>query len=95
MECFLLIYMFFSLTLSYCSSVLMACFLEDLRNALFVLGIFFILEGCTNAVGSYQPGASVHTPQLNLCVYQGSGTSQKGQKMNILARYIFWLKIEY
>lgn len=72
----------------------MACSLENSRIALYVLGIFIIPEGCTNAVGSCQPGASVRTPQLNLYVYKGSGRSQKGQKMNILSRYIFWLNSE-
>lgn len=66
----------------------MECFLEHLDAARFVLGILVILEACTDVLGFYQHGASVHTRPLNLNVSKGSGKSLQKQVMITSARYL-------
>lgn len=66
----------------------MECFLEHLDAARIVLGILVILEACTDVMGFYQNGASVHTQPLNLNVSKGSGKSLQKQVIITSARYL-------
>jgi len=64
----------------------MECFLEHLNPAHCALVIYIIQEACTDVVGSYQHGASVHTLTLSLNVSNGNGKSLRELATVISAR---------
>lgn len=66
--------------------VLMECYLEHLRAALYVLVLFDTLEACIDAMVINQHGANVHTLLKNQLALKGNGKFQKKRTTNTLCR---------